>query len=304
MDNTYKGLLADVLNVKYYENEPLKEHCSFKIGGACPLFVEIDSIFTIQQIIAKLNEKNLKFMILGNGSNVLFPDEGIDEVVLHFGADFNKVSISGDEIYAEAGVSLASLANTAQKAELSGLEFASGIPGTLGGAVLMNAGAYGGEMSQVIKSVIAIDRLGNKLELDNPQMNFGYRQSRAMTDGLIVLGAYIKLKPGDKAEILKCQQDLNKRRSEKQPLNFPSAGSFFKRPSGNFAGALIEDCKLKGFRIGDAQVSELHAGFIINVGTATYKDVVSLMEHVQKAVFDKHGIMLNPEVRIIKGRNK
>lgn len=304
MDNTYKGLLADVLNVKYYENEALKEHCSFKIGGACPLFVEIDSIFTIQQIIAKLNEKNLKFMILGNGSNVLFPDEGIDEVVLHFGADFNKMSISGDEIYAEAGVSLASLANTAQKAGLSGLEFASGIPGTLGGAVLMNAGAYGGDMSQVIRRVIAIDRLGNKLELSNPQMNFGYRHSRAMTDSLIVLGAYIKLKPGDKAEILKCQQDLNKRRSEKQPLNFPSAGSFFKRPSGNFAGALIEDCKLKGFRIGDAQVSELHAGFIINVGTATYKDVVSLMEHVQKTVFDKHGIMLNPEVRIIKGRNK
>lgn len=304
MKNNYKGLLADVLNIKYYENEPLSEHCSFKIGGPCPIFIEIDSVSTLQTIVRKFNEAGIDFLFLGNGSNMLFPDEGIDKPVIHFASEFNKLTVNGDRIFAQAGISLAALANAAQRAGLSGLEFASGIPGSLGGAVLMNAGAYGGEMSQVLESAELMDKHGNINTFKCEEMNFGYRHSLAMTDSLIVLSATFKLKFADKAEILAAQQELNKRRREKQPLSFPSAGSFFKRPEGNFASALIEQSGLKGFRIGGAEVSTLHAGFIINVDNASYSDVIALMEHIQKTILSKHGILLQPEVRIIQGNNK
>jgi UDP-N-acetylmuramate dehydrogenase len=254
----------------------------------------------LQQILQLQREQAIACFLMGNGSNLLIRDGGIRGLVIVLADRFSSViQESTVQIKAQAGVRLGALARFAWQKGLGGLEFASGIPGTLGGAVTMNAGAYGGEMQQVIESVTAINHEGELFTFNGEEMDFGYRHSRIMEEDLIVVEATLKLVPKEPQEIKAYMDDLAERRRSKQPIQYPSAGSFFKRPPGNFAGALIEQAGLKGTRVGDAQVSELHAGFIINLGEATAKDVLQLKELVQQRVFEQSGILLEPEVRIV-----
>ncbi len=245
--------------------------------------------------------KDLPYYILGKGSNVLFADEGYPGVVIEIGAGMEKVERTGDTgIRAQAGVSLSALAVFAAREGLSGLEFAGGIPGTLGGAVTMNAGAYGGEMKDVIVSAKVMDEEGVVQELSCEELQLGYRTSIVQKKQLVVLEAEFLLKPGTTEEIQNTMKELNAKRREKQPLEYPSAGSTFKRPEGYFAGKLIEDAGLRGYRVGDAQVSEKHCGFVVNRGKATCAEVLQLIKDVQKEVKEQFGVQLEPEVRIIR----
>ncbi len=272
----------------------MKNHTSFKIGGNAEIVVFPKNAEEIAEVI-KVTENPL---ILGKGSNVLVNDGGIKGVVV-ITEKAAEVTLSGNIIKAECGAMLSKIANVALENSLEGFEFASGIPGTLGGAVLMNAGAYGGEMKDVVKSVTFCNEKGEVFTIENEECKFGYRHSYFSDKKLFVLSAEIELQKGNKEEIRSKMNDLNARRKEKQPLNFPSAGSTFKRPEGYFAGKLISDCNLKGFTVGGAQVSEKHAGFVINTGNATAEDVLSVIEHCKKTVLEKFGVELEPEVRII-----
>ncbi len=245
--------------------------------------------------------KDLPYYILGKGSNVLFADEGYPGVIIEIGAGMEKVERIGDTgIRAQAGVSLSALAAFAAREGLSGLEFAGGIPGTLGGAVTMNAGAYGGEMKDVIVSAKVMDEEGAVKVLSCGELELGYRTSIVQKKQLVVLEAEFLLNPGTTEEIQNTMKELNAKRREKQPLEYPSAGSTFKRPEGYFAGKLIEDAGLRGYRVGDAQVSEKHCGFVVNRGKATCAEVLQLIEEVQKKVKEQFGVQLEPEVRIIR----
>lgn len=299
MQESLKRLLKHFASLNYSENEALSSHTSIRVGGRCKLFIEVESTDVLAELLQRCRAEGIPYIVLGNGSNMLFSDDGFDGVVLHIGKGMADMHVHDGIIEAQAGVSLAALANFAQKNSLSGLEFASGIPGSLGGAVLMNAGAYGGEMCQVILDVSLMDASGRVFTLSNEEMAFGYRKSKAMQERLIVLSARMQLRLGDKDAILALQQELNQRRREKQPLNFPSAGSFFKRPTGYFAGALIEGAGLKGKSIGGAQVSLLHAGFLINTGNASAADFVALMRLIQETIKEKYDVVLEPEVRLI-----
>ena len=239
---------------------------------------------------------------MGNGSNLLVSDKGIRGTVLKIGDQFSNVDIEDTAIRAQAGLLLSSLSKMAAKEALSGIEFAGGIPGTLGGAVAMNAGAYGGEMKDIVEEVTLIDRKGKITRLGRDAMSFGYRTSIVSESNQIVLDALLKLRKGETAEILGKMNELNQRRSDKQPLTVPSAGSTFKRPEGYFAGKLIQDAGLKGLRHGDAMVSDKHSGFVVNTGKASAEDVLALIKTVQKVVFDKFGVMLETEVRFIGER--
>ncbi|MBR7163622.1 MAG: UDP-N-acetylmuramate dehydrogenase [Clostridia bacterium] len=286
-------------NLSMRENAPMAEYTSFQIGGPADLFIEPETKEALIGSYRILAEEGITPLIIGAGSNLLVADGGIRGVVIRLAKPLNQVSVEGEYITAEAGISLARLAAEALSFSLSGLEFASGIPGSLGGAVFMNAGAYGGEMKDVIVETEYLAKDGNVSAVSGDAHDFGYRHSIFSEKGGIVLASKMKLARGNSDEIRATMLELNTRRKDKQPLNFPSAGSFFKRPEGHFAGKLIEDAGLKGTTIGGAQISEKHAGFVINTGGATAKDVCRLMDYVKEKVFEKYGIILEPEVRML-----
>ncbi len=282
------------------ENEPLSAHTSFKIGGPADLFIEADSETQLIATIKILKENNVKYFLLGNGSNLLVSDDGFRGAIINLIGDFTKIEkISDDEIFCGAGAKLSSLCNFALLNNLSGLEFAFGIPGSAGGAVFMNAGAYGGEMKDVITKAYHITDNLEKSSFSIDELNLGYRHSIYSENDYIITGVTVKLNPDKKENIKAKMDDFLGRRKSKQPLEYPSAGSVFKRPEGYFAGALIEGCNLKGFSIGGAQVSEKHAGFIINRGGATAKDVLNLVDYIKEKVLEKDGVTLECEIKTL-----
>ena len=281
------------------EYEPMDLHTSFRCGGAADLFVTPGSLGELMNVLDLVRTKNIPYLVLGNGSNVLFKDGGYHGVVIRIGEGMDRVRIEGQTVFAEPGVSLAKLAKMVAEEGLSGLEFACGIPGSLGGAVFMNAGAYDHELKEVLLSVSSINQLGMMKDRKAEDCGLGYRHSIFMENGEVILGVKLFLKPDSRMDISDRMKEYTLRRNSKQPVHLPSAGSFFKRPEGHFAGKLIEDAGLKGLQIGGAQVSPMHAGFIVNNGGATATDVLDLMRVVQETVLDKSGVMLEPEVRIV-----
>ncbi len=294
------ALFAENLGATIELDAPMKKYTSFKCGGNASLLIVPNSSETLQKIIAFCNGKNINPFIIGNGSNLLVSDKGIDNVVIKIGAMMSKIElIDENTICCEAGASLKSLCMFALENSLSGLEFAFGIPGTLGGAVYMNAGAYGGEMKDVLDSCTHIDNDANIGIFTKDKLNLRYRGSAYTDNGYTVISATMKLKKADKKDIKDAMDDKLQRRKDKQPLEYPSAGSTFKRPEGYFAGALIQESGLKGYTVGGAQVSEKHAGFVINKGGATATDIITLIKDVQDKVYKDSGVKLETEVKII-----
>ncbi|WP_298654192.1 UDP-N-acetylmuramate dehydrogenase [uncultured Eubacterium sp.] len=285
--------------ISYIENEPMALHTTFKIGGPARLAVFPKNENEISEVIKKCKEENVRYMVVGNGSNLLVADEGIDAVVILLGKEFGEVKLIDDTtIFAEAGAPLMKVCRFALENGLSGLEFAYGIPGSCGGGAFMNAGAYGGELGDVMFRCDHIDKDGNKGSLEGDDLKLAYRHSAYYENGCVITGAYFKMQKADKEEIKAKMADYMSRRRDKQPLEYPSAGSTFKRPEGNFAGALIEQCGLKGTRVGGAEISTKHAGFVINKGGATCKDVLDLCKKVADTVKAEKGIDLEMEVRV------
>lgn len=287
-----KKISADV-----HVEESMKNHTSFRIGGKADFLALVQSAAEIAGIIKLCRENDVKYTILGNGSNVLVSDEGIDGVVIKISGKMSAVRVEGEKIFAQAGALLSVISHTAMENGLTGLEFASGIPGTLGGALYMNAGAYGGEMKDITEKITYMDSCGKIHEISGKDAGFGYRKSIFSENECIILSAELQLMPGNKEEIAGKMAELNGKRREKQPLNLPSAGSTFKRPQGYFAGKLIEDCGLKGYRAGGAMVSEKHSGFVVNYDNASAEDVKRLIKEVQAQVYEKFGVILEPEVK-------
>ena len=279
--------------------EPMKRHTTFRIGGPAEVFVMPGNLEEVQRILEICRTEDLPYFILGNGSNLLVSDRGYRGVVIQLDRNFGEVKVEGTEIHASAGALLSTIAVAARRTSLTGFEFAGGIPGTLGGAVVMNAGAYGGEMKDVLRKVMVMDQSGKVFEIPAEELQMGYRTSIIKTAGYIVLGAVLSLKEGNLEEIKMLTRKLSEQRTSKQPLEYPSAGSTFKRPEGYFAGKLIMDSGLRGYRVGGAQVSEKHCGFVINTGDATAEDVRSLMKHVTEIVYAKFGVTLEPEVKFL-----
>lgn len=292
--------LAEILGCEARKYEPMSKHTSFKIGGNADVYIKVNNLSKLSTILKECQASDVDYMILGNGSNLLVSDDGIRGVVIRLDGDFRKITLLDDTtIFCGAGATLAYLCKFALNCGLSGLEFAWGIPGTVGGAVFMNAGAYDGEMKDVVHSVSHISPSGEIGRTEKENLNFGYRTSVYRSNNMIITGVTLKLKKGNPDEIRTKMDDYMSRRSTKQPLEYPSAGSVFKRPEGNFAGALIEQCGLKGKTCGGAQVSEKHAGFIINKSNATAKDVRDLIGEIQKTVSDKTGYSLECELIIL-----
>ncbi len=280
-------------------DEPMNNHTSFKIGGPADVYVAPATIKQLKFALNVCRDNKIPYFVIGNGSNLLVKDGGYRGVMIHIFRNMNDVTVDGTEVYAQAGALLVKVANTTLDHSLTGFEFAHGIPGTIGGAVFMNAGAYGGEMKHVLISADVIDVDGNIMTLTNEELELGYRTSKIQTGNMIVLGARIGLLKGDYNEIDATIKDLAHKRRTKQPLTVPSAGSTFKRPVGFYAGKLIMDAELKGFRIGDAGVSDKHCGFIVNLGAATSKEVIALIGHIQVTVKEAFGQDLHPELKII-----
>lgn len=299
--NELKSLLIEKISEdNISENVSMAAHTSFKAGGCADLMVEPQDPEQLKAVLTILSESGYPFMVLGNGSNILVKDSGYHGVMVKIGSAFDHVEIEGCTLKCGAGTLLSVAAKAAAGEGLSGLEFASGIPGSIGGAVFMNAGAYDGEMKLVLEKARVISRDGqNDRYVTAEELDMGYRHTALHESGEIAVEAVFKLEKGDIDEIKAKIADLTARRNSKQPVSFPSAGSFFKRPTGYFAGKLVQDAGLKGLTVGGAQVSELHSGFIINKGGATATDILQLMEIVQQTVMDKFGVMLEPEVRII-----
>ncbi|HOM01652.1 MAG TPA: UDP-N-acetylmuramate dehydrogenase [Acetivibrio sp.] len=289
--------IAGPENVKL--DEPMKNHTSFKVGGPADIFVTPISFLQLSQIIKFCKSENVPVFVMGNGTNLIVRDKGIRGVVIKIYDNLNEFTVKDDIITACAGVLLSEISKVAYENGLSGLEFASGIPGTLGGAVAMNAGAYGGEMKDVVVETEFMDSDGEIKVIRNDEHQFGYRTSFILKNSGIVIKSSMKLKKGNKEEIKALMDDLTQRRQDKQPLEMPSAGSVFKRPEGYFAGKLIEDCGLRGYRIGGAEVSGKHCGFIVNIGNAKAKDILDLIEHIQNTVKMKFGVEMQTEVRIV-----
>ncbi|AEV67806.1 UDP-N-acetylmuramate dehydrogenase [Acetivibrio clariflavus] len=291
------GNIAGEENVKV--DEPMRNHTSFKIGGPADFLVTPCSVQSLCEVIKLCKKENLPIFIMGNGTNLLVSDKGIRGVVVKIYDNLNWYVVKENCIEAYGGILLSKLSDIALENELTGLEFASGIPGTLGGAVAMNAGAYGGEMKDVVVETEFIDKDGNLKKIKGEEHQFGYRTSFIQKQSAVAVKSVIKLKKGERAAIKALIDDLTARRQDKQPLEMPSAGSVFKRPEGYFAGKLIEDCGLRGFSIGGAQVSEKHCGFIVNKGNATSKDILDLIRHIQKTVREKFGVELQTEIKIV-----
>ncbi len=300
--NLYSTIRQSFNHTQLFFDEPMKNHSSFKIGGPADVLFNVKNTSDCIDMITFCKENNLPFYVIGNGSNLLVTDKGFRGVIIKLGKDFSDARVNEDEVWCQAGILLSTLSSLALKNNLAGLEFASGIPGTVGGAVCMNAGAYGPEIKDILLYAQVLTPQMNVVTLSNEELNFGYRTSRIQKDGMIVLTAVFSLRTGRYEEVKGLMDELNQRRKDKQPLEYPSAGSTFKRPPGFYAGQLIEECGLKGFRIGGAQVSAKHSGFVINNGEATAEDVLTLMEHVRTTVFEKTGVLLEPEVKIIGQR--
>lgn len=299
LDENVKKYLPDL---KMAADEPMSRHTSFRIGGPARRMAFPQNGEQLVLLLHFAGECGAKVLTLGNGTNLLVSDKGLDRLVIDTSAEMNGMELAPNgRIHADAGVSLARLADFARKNALTGLEFAHGIPGTLGGAVCMNAGAYGGEMRQVVETVTLLKPEEGVCRLSGEEMQFGYRHS-VLTEspGWVVLSADIRLSAGNAEEIQARMAELMKRRKTSQPLEFPSAGSTFKRPEGHYAGTLIDECGLKGLTVGGAQVSEKHAGFVINRGGATFRDVTELIRKVQNCVYEKKGVRLEPEVKIVE----
>lgn len=287
-------------DLEVLQDEPMSRHTTFRIGGPAKRMAFPSSREQLVLLMSFAKNYGANPLVIGNGSNLLVPDEGLDRLVIDTSANLNRVERGSENtVLADAGATLARTADLACKSGLTGLEFAHGIPGTLGGGVVMNAGAYGGELKDVVTEVTALYPDGVKV-LTPAELDFSYRHSVFSAGEGIVLGAKVKLESGDPDAIKAKMDDLMARRKASQPLELPSAGSTFKRPTGYYAGPLIEGCGLKGCRVGGAEVSSKHAGFVVNVGGATCADVLALIEKVQKTVYDAHGVMLEPEVKIIR----
>ncbi len=290
----------DKCKIEYKTNENLCKYTSFNIGGAAKIFAVPKNEGELIKLIEMCKKNDVKYYVLGKGSNILFADEGFDGVIIKIGDAFSQITIENNEIIAHAGASLSELSKFAQNNGLTGLEFAYGIPGNVGGAIYMNAGAYGGEIKDVVCSVSFIDENLNVRTLSKEKLNFGYRTSDFEKNNYCILKAKFCLEKGNKKEISDKMQNFMSARIEKQPLNMPSAGSAFKRPKGAFAGALIEQCGLKGYKVGGAAISEKHCGFIVNLGNATCSDVLNLADEVSKIVLEKTGYTLEKEIRVVK----
>ena len=281
-----------------HENEPMKQHTTFRVGGSADVLVTPD-VESLPKVIALCKKYNLPYYIVGNGSNLLVGDKGIRGVVIAITNRMGDILCDGESITAGAGCTLGQIAVLAAGNGLAGFEFAAGIPGTLGGAVVMNAGAYGGEMKDVITSVLVLDAEGNQKELAVEELDLGYRHSCIPEKGYVVLSAKLKLVHGDVSQIRAKMAELREQRVTKQPLEYPSAGSTFKRPEGYFAGKLIMDAGLRGYQVGGAQVAEKHCGFVINKENATAADILQLMQEVSEKVEKQFGVKLEPEVKMI-----
>lgn len=294
----YDRLIAITSKENVMVDEYLKDHTYTHLGGTADFFVTPQSYDEVQQIVKLANEVEIPFTLLGNGSNLIVKDGGIRGIVMNL-HHLNDIHADGDRLYAQSGARIIDASRAAYSESLTGLEFACGIPGSVGGALYMNAGAYGGEIKDCLEKAIVVDRNGDLLELQASELDLSYRTSNIPAKGYIVLEAIFKLKKGDQAEIKAVMDDLTYKRESKQPLEYPSCGSVFKRPPGYFAGKLIQDSDLQGKQIGGAQVSLKHAGFIVNIDHATAKEYIDLIHFVQKTVKDKFGVKLEREVRII-----
>ncbi len=281
------------------EQEPMSRHTTFHIGGPASFFVTPQTVEEIGQVLQLCKAERVPYYILGHGSNLLVSDKGIEGIVLQLYDNFSNYRIEENQVKAQAGVMLSKIGAAVKEEGLTGFEFAAGIPGTLGGAIVMNAGAYGGEMKDIVTSVQLMDEDGNLFEKTGEEMEFAYRHSILSEHNYIVLGATLTLQPGEKESIEARMMELAKARRTKQPLEYPSAGSTFKRPEGYFAGKLIMDAGLKGYQVGDAQISEKHCGFVINRGNATAEDVMQLIQDVQEKVYAKFHVKLEMEVKRI-----
>jgi UDP-N-acetylmuramate dehydrogenase len=281
------------------EQEPMGRHTTFQVGGPADLFVEPGNREEVRYAVIAARRERVPFFVTGNGSNLLVSDEGYRGMIIHIGKKLSSITVSGDVIEAEAGVSLARLARMALSQGLTGMEFAAGIPGSLGGAVVMNAGAYDGEMKGILISVDVMTPEGDFISLPAEELDLSYRHSSVIERGYLVLAARLKLAPGDPEAIRDRMDELALARKTKQPLDYPSAGSTFKRPKGYFAGKLVQDTGLKGYRVGGAKVSEKHSGFVINVGGAEAEEIRFLINQVRKKVFRQFGVILEPEVRFL-----
>lgn len=293
----YEALVRIVGSKNVFPDEPLKKHVTFRIGGPADFLVAPHETEEVRDVIAVCRKLDIPCCIIGNGSNLLVSDEGFQGVVIQLYRNFNKMELKDEVLNVQAGCSNAVVAKLALEHELTGYEFAAGIPGTVGGAVVMNAGAYGGEMKDVLTEVTVLDENNELLVLPAEKLELGYRTSIITQKGYVVLEAKIRLTKGDGTAIKARMEELKEQRVSKQPLEYPSAGSTFKRPEGYFAGKLIMDAGLRGFTVGGAQVSEKHCGFVINIGEATARDVVDLMDQVRKTVKEKFGVELEPEVK-------
>ena len=298
----YKGL-EEILSkdsIKY--NEPMKKHTTMKVGGPCDCMVEPSSIEEIQKVLEYVKENNIKYYIIGNGSNLLVKDEGVHALIIKIANKFSGFEVNGEYIKAYSGCSVPKLSQIAKENSLSGLEFACGIPGSVGGGIRMNAGAYGSEMVNVVEKVGFLDENGNLKEIDGKDAHFTYRHSMFVDNPqYVVVYAIYKLQKGNKDEISKIMEENMNSRKQKQPIEYPNFGSVFKRPEGYFVGKLVDDCGLKGYKIGGAQVSTKHSGFMINIGDATCKDVLDLIEYVKEKVYEKFNVKLQEEVVILGG---
>ena len=297
--NIYDKVVDIVGEENVHNDEPMSRHTTFRIGGNADYFVKPGNADEVAAVIAVCREYNIPYFILGNGSNLLVSDDGYRGMIINIMDNMDSVTVDGRIITAQAGAMLVRVSVMARDNALTGLEFASGIPGTIGGAVYMNAGAYGGEMKNVVKTVRAIDEYGRIYELDSEKMDFSYRHSIVEERKLIVLEVTLELEHGSREAIDDRMKELAEARRSKQPLEYPSAGSTFKRPEGYFAGKLIMDAGLRGYSVGGAQVAEKHCGFVINKGGATASDVVELIRDVQHDVDDKFGVTLEPEVKML-----
>ncbi len=295
-----KTVLEEICGAdQVYADEPMSRHTTFRTGGPAALYVIPSDEKQLSDVVKSCNAGGIRYYVIGNGSNLLVRDEGFDGVIIEIGKRMSGIHIDGDELTAQAGAALAVIASAARDARLTGLEFASGIPGNLGGACVMNAGAYDGQMKDVLVSVRLMDKDGEFFEENADGVDLSYRHSNIPERELTVVSAVMKLQKGDKEEISSKMKELNARRTQKQPLEYPSAGSTFKRPEGYFAGKLIQDAGMQGYSVGGAQVSEKHAGFVINKGGATAGDIISLTGDVIRVVREKFGVTLEREIKIL-----
>lgn len=297
--NGFKAWLKEKMPDNFRENELMQNHTSFRIGGPADLFVLPTDFHQLKDVVTKARLEKIPLTVIGNGSNLLVKDKGIRGVVVKLGNTIKHIVCQEEKIIAEAGASLAAVANKAAICSLTGLEFAVGIPGSIGGAVFMNAGAYDGEMSKVVTRVTVLTVDGEIKDLNKEELNFCYRHSSIQDNGAIVISVEMQLAKGKADEILAKMADFTNRRTTKQPLDIPNAGSMFRRPVGHYAGTLIEKAGLKGYTVGGAKVSTKHAGFVVNMGNATADDVLNLISEVQKKVYDYSGVYLEPEVKIL-----